>query len=122
MTVSPTMQRYAAEIYRLQQDHEQVPLSLLSSHVDSSAQAISSMVKRLQKDGYLEHEPYRGVRLTIRHHYVSLGYHKALADVKKQDDRAVEAATKVEKKTAVCTDQNGYWDVLSQRCILEEGK
>ena len=60
--------------------------------------------------------------LVIRHHYVSLGYHKALADVKKQDDRAVEAATKVEKKTAVCTDQNGYWDVLSQRCILEEGK
>lgn len=60
--------------------------------------------------------------LVIRHHYVSLGYHKALADVKKQDDRAVEAATKVEKKTAICTDQNGYWDVLSQRCILEEGK
>ncbi len=60
--------------------------------------------------------------LTIRHHYVSLGYHKALADVKKQDDRAVEAATKVEKKTAVCTDQNGYWDVLSQRCILEDQK
>lgn len=60
--------------------------------------------------------------LVIRHHYVSLGYHKALADVKKQDDSAVEAATKVEKKTAVCTDQNGYWDVLSQRCILEEGK
>ncbi len=64
MTVSPAMQRYAAEIYRLQQDHEQVPLSLLSSHVDSSAQAISSMVKRMQKNGYLVHEPYRGVRLT----------------------------------------------------------
>ena len=60
--------------------------------------------------------------LVIRHHYVSLGYHKALADVKKQDDRAVEAATKVEKKTAVCTDQNGYWDVLSQSCILEDSK
>lgn len=58
------MQRYAAEIYRLQQDHEQVPLSLLSSHVESSAQAISAMVKRLQNLGYLVHEPYRGVRLT----------------------------------------------------------
>jgi DtxR family Mn-dependent transcriptional regulator len=64
MTVSPAMQRYAAEIYRLQQDHEQVPLSLLSSHVESSAQAISTMVKRLNKNGYLVHEPYRGVRLT----------------------------------------------------------
>lgn len=58
------MQRYAAEIYRLQQDHEQVPLSLLSSEVESSAQAISTMVKRLNKGGYLVHEPYRGVRLT----------------------------------------------------------
>lgn len=64
MTVSHAMQRYAAEIYRLQQDHEQVSLSLLSSHVESSAQAISTMVKRLSKYGYLKHEPYRGVRLT----------------------------------------------------------
>ena len=51
------MRRYAAEIYRLQQDHEQVSLSLLSSHVESSAQAISTMVKRLNKNGYLVHEP-----------------------------------------------------------------
>ena len=64
MTVSPAMQRYAAEIYRLQQDLEQVSLSLLSSHIESSAQAISTMVKRLNKNGYLVHEPYRGVRLT----------------------------------------------------------
>lgn len=64
MTVSSAMRRYAAEIYRLQQDHQQVSLSLLSSHVKSSAQAISTMVKRLNKGGYLVHEPYRGVRLT----------------------------------------------------------
>ncbi len=64
MTVSPAMRRYAAEIYRLQQDNEQVSLSLLSSHVEASAQAISTMVKRLNKSGYLVHEPYKGVRLT----------------------------------------------------------
>ena len=64
MSASPAMRRYAAEIYRLQQDHEQVSLSLLSFHVESSAQAISTMVKRLNKSGYLVHEPYRGVRLT----------------------------------------------------------
>lgn len=65
MTVSPAMRRYAAEIYRLQQDYEQVSLSLLSSHVEASAQAISTMVKRLNKSGYLVHEPYKGVRLTV---------------------------------------------------------
>lgn len=64
MTVSPAMQRYAAEIYRLQQDHQQVSLSLLSSHMETSAQAISTMVRRLNKHGYLVHKPYRGVRLT----------------------------------------------------------
>lgn len=64
MTVSPAMRRYAAEIYRLQQDHDQVSLSLLTSHIESSAQAISTMVKRLNTNGYLVHEPYRGVRLT----------------------------------------------------------
>ena len=64
MTVSPAMRRYAAEIYRLQEDNEQVSLSLLSSQVEASTQAISTMVKRLNKNGYLVHEPYRGVRLT----------------------------------------------------------
>ncbi len=64
MTISPAMRRYAAEIYRLQEDNEQVSLSLLSSHVEASNQAISTMVKRLNKNGYLIHEPYRGVRLT----------------------------------------------------------
>jgi DtxR family Mn-dependent transcriptional regulator len=64
MTVSAAMRRYAAEIYRLQQENEQVSLSLLGSHVQASAQAISTMIKRLNKNGYLKHELYRGVRLT----------------------------------------------------------
>jgi len=58
------MQRYAAEIYRLQQDHELVSLSQLSYEMNASTQAIATMVKRLSKTGYLVHEPYRGVRLT----------------------------------------------------------
>ena len=61
---SPTMQRYAAEIYRLQQDHEQVALSDLTDHVDKSAQAISKMIARMKESGFLEHLPYQGVRLT----------------------------------------------------------
>lgn len=64
MTVGSAMRRYAAEIYRLQQDHGQVSLSLLSAHVEASAQAISTMVKRLSSGGYLVYEPYRGVHLT----------------------------------------------------------
>jgi DtxR family Mn-dependent transcriptional regulator len=58
------MQRYAAEIYRLQQDHAQVPISLLTEQVGTSTQAISQMIRRLNEHGFLVHEPYRGVRLT----------------------------------------------------------
>ena len=58
------MQRYAAEIYRLQQDHHQVALSLLSASLEASAQAVSTMARRLVDGGYLVHAPYRGVRLT----------------------------------------------------------
>jgi DtxR family Mn-dependent transcriptional regulator len=61
---SSAMQRYAAEIYRLQQDEEVVSLSLLGEHIEASAQATASMVKKLRRLGYLEHELYRGVRLT----------------------------------------------------------
>lgn len=64
MIVTPAMRRYAAEIYRLQQDVEQVPLSLVSASVDASAQAISTMIRRLGQGDFLTHEPYRGVRLT----------------------------------------------------------
>ena len=61
---TPAMRRYAAEIYRLQQDLPQVGLSELSEAVDASLQATSRMVGRMKDRGYLEHELYRGVRLT----------------------------------------------------------
>jgi DtxR family Mn-dependent transcriptional regulator len=58
------MQRYAAEIYRLQQDSQFVGLAELSGSASSSPQATSRMVGRMKELGYLEHELYRGVRLT----------------------------------------------------------
>jgi len=64
MHVSPAMQRYAAEIYRLQQDHPFATLSMLAEHVDASLQAVSRMITRLEEGGLLVREPYRGVRLT----------------------------------------------------------
>jgi DtxR family Mn-dependent transcriptional regulator len=63
-SISPTMQRYAAEIYRLQQDHAQVALADLTEHIEASAQAVSKMLRKLRDGGFLNHEPYQGVRLT----------------------------------------------------------
>ena len=61
---TPAMKRYAAEIFRLEQDVPFVGLSELSESANASLQATSRMVGRMKKMGYLEHEPYRGVRLT----------------------------------------------------------
>lgn len=72
MNISPAMRRYAAEIYRLQQDYSQVPVSLLSEHVEASAQSIWQMVRRLSEGGFLDHEPYRGVRLTSKGEHIAM--------------------------------------------------
>ena len=61
---TPAMKRYAAEIFRLEQDSPFVGLSELSESVSASLQATSRMVSRMKQLDYLEHEPYRGVRLT----------------------------------------------------------
>jgi DtxR family Mn-dependent transcriptional regulator len=62
--VTAAMKRYAAEIYRLQEDKTYVGLSDLAEQIDSSLQAISRMIGRLKEAGFIVHEPYRGVRLT----------------------------------------------------------
>lgn len=58
--------------------------------------------------------------LAVRQHYVNLGWHKAISAVKKQDDRAVEAADRVQERAAKCDETNGYWDVITQNCKLQE--
>lgn len=69
---SPAMQRYAAEVYRLQEQRPYVGLAELAEHLDVSAQAVSRMVQRLKEAGYLVHKPYRGVRLTEAGERISL--------------------------------------------------
>lgn len=62
--ITEAMRRYAAEIYRLQEDSEYVSLAELSEHVSASAQAVARMVLRMKELGLLEQQLYRGVRLT----------------------------------------------------------
>lgn len=62
--VTFAMRRYAAEIFRLQEDVEYVGLSDLAEEVQTSLQAASRMISRLKSAGIVDHEPYRGVRLT----------------------------------------------------------
>jgi DtxR family transcriptional regulator, Mn-dependent transcriptional regulator len=61
------MQEYLAETYRLayyQDDNHFVSTSALAEVLNVSAPAVTRMVQRLKKAGYLEHEPYKGIALT----------------------------------------------------------
>lgn len=69
---TPAMQRYAAEIFRLQQDVPYVGLAELSGSINSSQQATARMVGRMKELRYLEHELYRGVRLTAKGEKVAM--------------------------------------------------
>jgi DtxR family Mn-dependent transcriptional regulator len=80
------MQEYLAEAYRLAYYHPESPYistSALADVMHVSAPAVTRMVQRLKDAGYLDHEPYRGIRLT------SKGEHEALMNIRRH--RLVEA-------------------------------
>src|SRR5262245_54995370 len=76
--LSDAIQDYLKEIYKLGASGDRVTVTALSRAVGVSAPSASTMLKKLDALGLLEHQPYRGVRLTsageqvalevIRHH------------------------------------------------------
>ena len=80
MTATDSMQEYLAEAYRIayyQPDNPYVSTSALADEMNVSAPAVTRMVQRLKSAGFLEHEPYRGIKLTPK------GEREALANIRK---------------------------------------
>ncbi len=80
MTATDSMQEYLAEAYRIacyQPDSPFVSTSALAEEMHVSAPAVTRMVQRLKHSGFLEHEPYRGIRLT------KAGEREALANIRR---------------------------------------
>lgn len=80
MSASPAMQEYLAEAYRLafyQTDDPYISTSALADVLNVSPPAVTRMVQRLKEAGFLDHEPYRGIRLTPR------GEREALMNIRK---------------------------------------
>jgi DtxR family Mn-dependent transcriptional regulator len=70
--ISATMRDYLAEIYRLSDRARDfnttdgfIGTSALAELLDVSPPAVNRMVTRLRELGYLQHEPYQGIRLTL---------------------------------------------------------
>jgi len=71
-SMCPTVWFYLAEIYRLQDEHEWPTLSMVAESMGVSLQAASRMIRRMAENGHIEHEPYRGVRLTAEGEAIAL--------------------------------------------------
>ena len=76
--LSDAVQDYLREIYKLQSAGERVRTSTLAQRMGVAPPSATSMIKKLASLGYVDHEPYRGLRLTpagervalevLRHH------------------------------------------------------
>ncbi len=80
MSATDAMQEYLAEAYRIayyQMDDPYVSTSALAKVLNVSPPAVTRMVQRLRDAGYLDHEPYRGIRLT------RAGEHLALMNIRR---------------------------------------
>lgn len=68
-TASAIQQEYLAEAYRIahyQQGNPYITTSALAERMNVSAPAVSAVIERLKNAGFVEHEPYRGMKLTTK--------------------------------------------------------
>jgi DtxR family Mn-dependent transcriptional regulator len=61
---SEAIQDFLKAVYMLQQESERVQTSMLAETLGITAPSTTEMAKKLAKAGLVEHEPYRGIRLT----------------------------------------------------------
>lgn len=106
--LTPAMEDYLKAIYKLQRTAERVTTSAVAAQLEVTAASATNMVKRLAALRLVEHEPYRGVTLTLdgqraalellRHHRLielflqhALGY--SLHEVDAEAERLEHAVT-----------------------------
>src|SRR3954464_8139062 len=71
---SAAIEDYAKAIYALQERDEEsvVTTTALADRLEVTPGSVSGMLRKLAADGLVEHEPYRGVRLTEKGRLVAL--------------------------------------------------
>lgn len=63
MLDSRSAEDFIKAVYVLQQQSERVSTNALAEALDVKAPSVTDMARRLESDGYLDYEKYRGVRL-----------------------------------------------------------
>jgi DtxR family Mn-dependent transcriptional regulator len=70
--LTPAVEDYVKAIYTLEGSGEAASTNALAARLDVTPAAVSGMLRKLAGLGLVEHEPYRGVRLTERGRLVAL--------------------------------------------------
>ena len=70
--LSNALQDYLREIYKLQGDGERVKTTTLARRMGVKPPSATAMVKKLAAEGLVDHQPYRGARLTPRGELLAL--------------------------------------------------
>jgi DtxR family Mn-dependent transcriptional regulator len=70
--LTAAVEDYVKAIYMLETSGEAASTNALASRLDVTPAAVSGMLRKLAGLGLVEHEPYRGVRLTERGRLVAL--------------------------------------------------
>jgi DtxR family transcriptional regulator, Mn-dependent transcriptional regulator len=70
--LTAAVEDYVKAIYTLQGSGEPASTNALAARLDVTPAAVSGMLRKLAALGLVEHEPYRGVRLTERGRLVAL--------------------------------------------------
>jgi DtxR family Mn-dependent transcriptional regulator len=70
--LSDALQDYLREIYKLQVESPRVRTSTLALRMGVKPPSATAMVKKLAARGLVDHQPYRGVRLTRRGERIAL--------------------------------------------------
>ena len=63
-SLSPSVEDYLKAVYALNEGGGPAGTNELARVLDVRPGSVSGMIRRLAEDGFVEHEPYRGVRLT----------------------------------------------------------
>lgn len=67
MTTNPVMEEYVKRIYQLEQEHSRrVRTTELADAVDRTQASVTHMIQKLDGEGFVEHEQYKGVSVTER--------------------------------------------------------
>ena len=69
---TPRVEDYLEAIYRLVEDKGYTSTADLADKLEVKPPTVSIMLRKLDRDGYLVHEPYRGMKLTEKGEKVAI--------------------------------------------------